>query len=211
MLGRLRMQVLMAEGFDLKYFKAFPFKKNKIILISNQLFLFWTVKLSVFVQFDLFPGVRKVRVYSYTSVQWLLIPNLLCLKPCAWVSDHRSPRLLATGGGWSVHICLWLLKGFISYCKNSATVNLIYSEKLHVLIACDHSKLHLPFVIHISVPRRTWRGRWMFRLCRHDNMTSISVLLFQLNLFNFLWISWMKLAFGCVLYKSFVEYCSYCK
>lgn len=129
MLGRLRIQVLMMEGFDFKNFKAFPFKKwNK----SHQqsAFLFWTVKLSVLVQFHLFPGFCKVRVASYTSVQSLLkvlIPNLLCLKPCACVSDHRSPSLLTTGGGWSVHICLWLLKGFTFIAK---TVPLLISSDL---------------------------------------------------------------------------------
>lgn len=135
---------------------------------------------TVLVWLHLFPGVCKVTVYSYTAVQSLLtvlMPNLLCLKPsCECVSDHGSPRHLTTRG-CSVHICLWLVKGLL-LMQNSATVTLIWSKKLHVLTACNHSKLHLPFVIHIPVPHRTWWRKWMFRLCKHESITSISVLFY---------------------------------
>lgn len=141
--------------------------------------------------------------YLLYSVSSLLIS--MSLKTGALKPPRQSP---ATSCG--VHICLWLSKeAYVGQHKAVPLLLLFDPSKLHVLKACNRPELHFAFVSHSSVPERTWPWKWMFRLCKHGKKTnpSISVLFYikWLLLFLFLWLCWIKLAFGCVLLKPLVN------
>lgn len=62
--------------------------------------------------------------------------------------------------------------------QSSATIALIRSNKLHVLIACNHSEL---CILPLSVTVQFQKGRDQENECldcKHENKTSISVLFY---------------------------------
>lgn len=130
----------------------------------------------------------------------------MSLKTGALKPPRQSP---ATGCG--VHICLWLSKeAYVGQHKAVPLLLLFDPSKLHVLKACNRPELHFAFISHSSVPERTWPWKWMFRLCKHGKkkQTLPYQSYFTSNdffFFLFLWLCWIKLAFGCVLLKPLVN------